>query len=232
MRWRILFALGLSACSTTTTVMHVADPWLVSLADRATGREVIPAGSAPLTAAELAPGLTVIRGAEGQLAASCSRCRVDDRDADGVWVFADGTTEALPVDASLLAADLKRGDLRIPVYASRSLGRRRSVGAELLLITPKSNVLEIRELTRADHLTREGVTFQEVAGAFVGALAAVSFGNATQTQSTDRNVLLLFGGLFSAAAVALFSTAILDPYREDRVRVLHLSPWASQRPSP
>jgi hypothetical protein len=211
----------LTSCSTTTTVMRVADPRLVSLADAATGRELIAAGSPPLTTAELAPGLTAVRGAEGQLAASCSRCGVDDRSAGGVWVFADGTSEALPIDARALAAEVGQGGVRIPVTASRALGRRRWVAAEVLLITPASNVLEIREETHVYHLTEDGAAFQEVSGLFVAALAAFSFGTATQTQGADRATLLGFGGLFSAAATALIGSALLDPGRKDSQTVLY-----------
>ena len=84
--------------------MRVADPRQVALTD-ASGQVLIAANSAPLTA-KLAPGLTATRGRQGQLGATCPGCGVDDYSAGRFWLFTDGITEALPVEAPVLAAAL------------------------------------------------------------------------------------------------------------------------------
>jgi hypothetical protein len=201
--------------------MRVADPRQVALTD-ASGHVLIAANSAPLTA-QLAPGLTAIRGRQGQLGATCPGCGVDDYSAGGFWLFADGTTEALPVEAPVLAAALGQGDLRIRVQAWRSVGRQ-WINADAQLVTPSSNVVEILEMTRVHHLTQQGVVLQKLGVAFAGMLAALCFGTATHTSGGEREALFGLGGVFSAGALALIGSALLDLRTSSRQTAVYRAP--------
>jgi hypothetical protein len=100
-RWLVL--VPLLGCTTTRTVVHVADPNRVSLVREDDRLTYLPAESPPAVRHELEPGLTALRGSDGALSLSCAQCEVDDAGASGIWLSGDGVTEGLDTDARSLA---------------------------------------------------------------------------------------------------------------------------------
>jgi hypothetical protein len=155
-RWLVL--LPLLGCGATQTVVHVADPMRVSLVEQDDLFTYIPAESPPRAQQELKPGLTAVRGPGGELSLSCAKCRVDDPEASGIWLSADGATEAVDLDARVLASQLHRESVLIPVTAMRNLGRAcpfwrckdRYQVLDAALRTPSTNVTQIIERTTVD----------------------------------------------------------------------------------
>jgi hypothetical protein len=219
--------LASSGCATTVAVVDVRDPFEVALEEAGTGRELIGAGAPPLTQATLEHGLVALRGEQGQLLVNCPRCRVDDRKADGIWVFSDGSTEDLPVRAAELASQRESGDLRIPVSASRATGPRSSLGTRAVLVTPFENVRDIREVTRVPRSSEEGTAFEGLAAILLGTLAGTSFGETSRDASpAGRTIDITFGTVFTVLAVATLSWTLWEPHRRESQHVVWAAPEA------
>jgi hypothetical protein len=239
MRWLIL--LPLAGCAATQTIVRVADPTQVSLKDDEGLFAFIPARSAAPLEHVLKPGMKAVRGLHGELSLSCAilpddrvgpwrpehvKCNVDDGDASGVWLSADGVTEGLDVDARALASLLTHEGVLIPVIGVRHIWSGKHSDYDLFyaaMATPSSNVTQIIERTSVARGTRKADPLL-----LVGGVAALALGVTTldlsrapfQPSGHSDGVGVVVGAAFGAMGLSLIASAAFNEIFSTKEKVV------------